>query len=212
MNRCGLLALYLTGFAAVAAQSPAPEQNEASRAIAPQLTPARTVRQKWHHFVDETITPLTLVGGAFNASVSQVLNNDPRYGVGSGAYAQRFGASVADIASQNFFGDFVMASALHEDPRYIRRGPQYGFWNRVGYAIGRAVIIRKDSGGETFNWSNVTGTALSVGLSEAYYPPPSRTGGAMALRFGTNVAGAGFANLLPEFLPDFEQWLKRKFH
>jgi hypothetical protein len=33
----------------------------------------------------------------------------------------------------------------------------------------------------------------------------------MAIRFGTSIAGAGFANLLPEFWPDFRQWMKRRF-
>jgi hypothetical protein len=166
---------------------------------------------KWKHFSGETFTPLTLVSGAFNAGVSHVSNSDPRYGQNAAAYAQRFGASVADIASQNFFGDFVFASAFHEDPRYFRKGPEHGLWSRVGYAISRSVIIHKDRGGNTFNWSNVVGTAASAGLSNAYYPSPSRTSGAMAIRFGTSIAGAGFANLLPEFWPDFRQWMKRRF-
>jgi hypothetical protein len=166
---------------------------------------------KWKHFAEETFSPFTVVAGAFNAGVSHVTNSDPRYGKDSEAYVQRFGASVADIASQNFFGDFVCAAAFHEDPRYVRKGPQHGLWTRVEYAVSRAVIIRKDSGGDTFNWSNVIGTAMSAGLSNAYYPSPSRTGGAMALHFGTSIAGAGLANLLPEFWPDFRQWLKRHF-
>jgi hypothetical protein len=171
-----------------------------------------TVKEKWRHFMDETATPALLGEGAFNAAFSQALNTDPKYGVGAVAFAQRYGASVADIVSQNFLGDFVLASAFHEDPRYFRRGPQYGLWNRVGYAISRAVVIRKDAGGNTFNFSNVLGTAMSVGVSETYYPAPSRTNSAMAVRFGTNVGSAGFANLLPEFWPDFKQWVKRKFH
>lgn len=171
--------------------------------------PAVTVADKWRLFVDETVSPVTLGAGAFNAATAQALNGDPRYGEGSGPFAERFGASTADVVSQNFFGDFLVASITHEDPRYVRRGRQYGFWSRTGYAISRAVIIRKDSGGDTFNWSNVIGTALSTGLSNAYYPPASRTSGAMLIRFSTSVAGAGFANLMPEFWPDFRQWMRR---
>ena len=33
------------------------------------------------------------------------------------------GASLGDIISQNFFADFLLASAFHEDTRYVRRGP-----------------------------------------------------------------------------------------
>ncbi len=167
------------------------------------------VAGKWKVFTDETFSPLTLVSGAFNATISQAGDSDPRYGQGGGPWAQRFGASVADIGTQDFFGDFVLASAFHEDPRYFRRGPKYSFWHRAGYAISRAIIIRKDSGGHSLNWSNVIGTAMSTGLSNAYYPPPSRTGGAMALNYSTSVAGAGLGNLALEFGPDFRGWLRR---
>ena len=87
---------------------------------------------------------------------------------------QRFGASVTDIASQNFFGDFVLASAFHEDPRYVRKGPTYGLWPRVGYAVSRSIIIRTHVGGTSFNWSNVLGTAMSAGSrSDAVVMLPS---------------------------------------
>jgi hypothetical protein len=53
------------------------------------------------------------------------------------------------------------------------------------------------------------GTALSVGLSNAYYPTRSRNLNATAINWGSSTAGAGFGNLAPEFLPDFKRWLKR---
>lgn len=169
----------------------------------PQEPPISTVRQHWALFLDETFSPLSLGGTIFNAGFSQATNSDPRYGSNRVAFAQRVGASAADIASQNFFGDFLVASALHEDPRYIRRGEGYGFWSRFGYAVSRAVVIRKDSGGSGFNWDNFLGSAMSAGFSNVYYPAPSRTGGAMLIHFGTSVADNGFVNLAPEFWPDF---------
>jgi hypothetical protein len=168
------------------------------------------VSRNWQHFASETFRPLTPMAGAFNAGVSQATGSDPKYGVGAGALAQRFGASTADLATQNFFGDFLMASAFHQNTIYVRRGPGYGrFWKRVEYAISRALITQSDRGGNTFNWANVTGTAMSAGFSNLYYPPPSRSGGATALHFGTSLAGSGFANLLPEFWPDFKATLQR---
>lgn len=180
-----------------------------SLAALPAQDPALTASGKWHHFIDETASPVTLAPVMFNAAVSQATNSDPRYGLGRPAFGQRIAASAADIASQNFFSDFLLASAFHEDTRYFRRGPEYRFWSRVGYAVSRSVVVRKDQGGDTFNWANVAGTAMSVGLSNAYYPSASRTSGAMALHFATSVAGAGFGNLAPEFWPDVRHWLKR---
>jgi hypothetical protein len=179
-------------------------QTEAGLPQLPVIAPL-SISGKWHNFVAETVSPLTLGGGVFNGGLSHLTNSDPRYGTNSVAFAQRFGASIADIATQNFFGDFLLASAFHEDPRYVRKGAPYSKLSRFAYAVSRAVVIRTDSGGRSFNWSNVLGTAMSAGLSNAYYPPPSRTGGAMMIHFATSVAGAGFANLAPEFWPDFKK-------
>jgi len=168
-----------------------------------------SISRKWDQFVQETFKGSTLLGGALSASWSQARNSNPRYGTGGGPLVQRFGAAEADLASQNFFSDFVVASALHEDPRYFRKGPRYGIWTRAGYAISRMVVIRTDSGRETFNWSNFLGTAMSAGLSNAYYPPRSRTGGVIATHFGVSFAAAGLSNLLPEFWPDIREHFRR---
>ncbi len=171
-----------------------------------------SVNDKWHNFVNETVNPLVLGAGFFNAGISHLTNSAPKYGTDSGAFAARFGASMADIASQNFFGDFLFASAFHENPRYVRRGPRYGFWSRLGYAISRAVVIRSDTGANTFNWSNVLGTGVSAGLSNAYYPPASRNARATLWHFGNGVLGAGLGNLAPEFWPDFRDKFFRRHH
>lgn len=172
--------------------------------------PLVTFGEHWKLFVDETFSPLSAAGALFNGGFSQLTNSDPKYGRSGGAFGQRIGASAADIASQNFFGDFLVASALREDPRYFRRGERYGFWYRFGYAISRAVVIRTASGTSSFNWDNVLGTAISAGLANAYYPPASRGGKATLMNFGTSLAGNGFINLAPEFWPDFRAKLFRR--
>jgi hypothetical protein len=182
----------------------------------PPVAPAPTLAapsldEKWDHFIGETFAPFTLGAGALNAAVSQVTRSAPLYGRHWKAYPKRFGASVGDIVSQNFFGDFLLASAFHEDTRYVREGPSHPLRRRVEYAISRAVVTHKDSGEPTFNWANVLGTAMSAGLSNAYYPPISRTPRETMINWSTSVAGSGMANLMPEFWPDFRQWIKRRF-
>jgi hypothetical protein len=209
--RPGVLAIGLLASIAALAQNSADRAAVAPDSTIPSSpTPAPTVLEKWHFFVSETASPLALGAGAFNAAISQATNSDPRYGVGAGPFAERFGASTADIVTQNFFGDFVMASAFHEDTRYRRQGPAYGsVWKRTRYAISRAFITRADTGGDTFNWSNLTGTAISAGVSNLYYPAASRNGGAIAIHFGTSLIGGGLANLYPEFWPGFRSMLVR---
>ena len=171
-----------------------------------------SVSEKWNHFQTETFAPFTLGAAVFNSAISQASDSAPRYGKGLNAYPDRFGAEAGDIITQNFFGDFLLASAFHEDTRYVRRGPAYKFWPRLTYAISRSLVTHTDAGSLTFNWSNVLGTAVSAGLSNAYYPPASRTAVTTLSNWGTSVAGAGFANLLPEFWPDFHNWIRRCFH
>jgi hypothetical protein len=185
---------------------------QTSEASATATLSPPSVSEKWDHFESETFAPLTLGAGAFNAAVSQASNSTPLYGRQLWpSYAERFGSAAGDIASQNFFGDFLLASAFHQDTRYLRRGPQYRLLPRIAYAISRSLITRTDAGAATFNASNVLGTAMSAALSNAYYPPASRTPSAAALNWGTSVAGSGMANLLPEFWPDFHAWVKRHF-
>jgi hypothetical protein len=74
------------------------------------------------------------------------------------------------------------------------------------------VITRTDAGNPTFNFSNVLGTAMSAGLSNAYYPPVSRTVSVSLTNLGTSVAGSGLANLMPELGPDVGNWIKKKLH
>ena len=174
-------------------------------------SPPPSVAEKWSLFDTETAAPFTLGAGAFNAAISQVTRSTPLYGrhPWPTAYPKRFGASIGDIVSQNFFGDFLLASAFHEDTRYNRRGSSHRLWPRIGYAISRAIVTRTDSGDPDFNWANILGTGMSAALSNAYYPPVNRTARASATNWGTNIAGSGLANLMPEFWPDFRRWMKR---
>jgi hypothetical protein len=176
--------------------------------------PEPSVSEKWDFFVSETVTPFTLVAASLDATASQLTRSAPLYGKHfwrKSAFPKRFGATVGDDISQNFFADFVLASALHEDTRYVREGPSRKLWPRIAYSISRAVITRTDSGVATFNFANVAGCALSAGLSNAYYPPASRTASVGAVNWGTNIAGSGLTNLMPEFGSDVHQWLKRHF-
>jgi hypothetical protein len=184
-----------------------PDSTQSTLTLAP---PSNS--EKWNFFVTETVTPFTLVAASLDATASQLTRSAPLYGKHfwkRGAFPKRFGATVLDDTTQNFFADFLLASVLHEDTRYVRKGPSRKMWPRIGYAISRAVIARTDGGDPTFNWANVGGCAMSAGLSNAYYPPVSRTLSDSLTNWGTNVAGAGLTNLAPEFGPDVARWFKR---
>jgi hypothetical protein len=170
-----------------------------------------TVKQKFILFEKETFDPGTAASAAAGAGISQIGDGNPKYGYGAGPYGQRFGAAWADIATQNFFSDAVMASVLHEDPRYFRRGPEFTLWYRVGYALSRVFVTRSDAGKEQFNYSGMIGMGMGIALSNAYYPASSVNGEEIASRFGTSTLASALTNLLPEFWPDVhEKFFHRK--
>ena len=164
-----------------------------------------TVSEKWRNFTVQTFSPLSAAGTVLGGALAHVTNADPKYGSDSIAFAQRVGASGAMIASQSFFGSFLLASVLHQDPRYFRQGPAYGGWARVRYAISRAWLTRNDAGGTSINWSNIGGTAMATSLALAYYPAASRNGGAFATQFVGNTLGVGIGDVAIEFMPDLRQ-------
>jgi hypothetical protein len=174
--------------------------------------PPPSVSEKWNFFVSETLSPLTVTAASIDSVVSQLTRSAPLYGRHfwhHHAFPKRFLATVGDYSSENFFSDFLLASAFHEDTRYHRMGPVHGVWRRMGYAISRAVVTRTDSGAGTFNWANVLGCGMSAALSNAYYPPVSRTPSVALVNWGTNIAGAGLTNIAPEFGSDVAHWFKR---
>jgi hypothetical protein len=167
------------------------------------------VRDKWWLFVKETVDPYSFATAAAGAGLSQIDNDNPKYGVGGESYLQRFGAAQADLTTQNFFSDAVLASLFREDPRYFRRGPGFSVINRIGYAMSRIVITRRDSGRDGFNFSGIMGMGMGIALSDAYYPPKSVGGGELESRLITSLTASALGNLLPEFWPDVREKLNR---
>ena len=168
------------------------------------------VRDKWRLFVKESTDPFNFASAAAGAALSQIDNDNPKYGYGVKPYLQRFGAATADLTTQSFFSDAVLASLLREDPRYFRMGKGRSTFRRIGYALSRAIITRYDSGRAGFNFSGVIGMGMGIALSDAYYPPQSVGGGELRSRILTSMLGSAFGNLLPEFWPDIREKFRRK--
>ena len=172
---------------------------ESSGHIAPLTT-----KQKWDLAWKESIDPFNIASAAMTAGFAQMGNQTPSYGDGATAYAKRFGAAQADFDTQNVLSAGVFANLLHQDPRYFRRGNEYGYASRVLYSVSRLVVARQDSGKAAFNASNILGILVGIAASNAYYPAASRTGTVMTGRLGTTMMGGAIGNLMSEFWPDIQ--------
>jgi hypothetical protein len=69
-------------------------------------------------------------------------------------------------------------------------------------------VTKTDSGGLSFNWSEVGGNALEAGLSNAYYPPSERGGRQTARNWGVQMESAALNNIAKEFWPDIRHGIR----
>ena len=179
--------------------------------IAPgQIGPHQTAKDKLLGSVRDAISPFSLAGEVISAGYSQGINSSPNYGKDLGAFGQRVGASVARGTSQNLFSEGVMASLLHEDPRFYQLGSKQNFFKRVLYAGSRPLIGRTDSGRTTPNFATLSGYLGAAALAQAYYPPPNQGVTEVMQTWGTGIGGAALGDEVTEFLPDVLQFLHLK--
>jgi hypothetical protein len=158
--------------------------------------------QKFQLFVDNSISLNALALATAGSAISQADNSPTGFGQGWDAYAKRFGTSMGRQASSEFFGTFMLASALHQDPRfYPEVNPSFG--HAVKYSAQRIFVTRNDDGRDVANWSGLVGPAMAEGLANVYWPDRNRTVGDTFMRYGLDIATRAGGNLLREYWPVF---------
>ena len=143
------------------------------------------------------------------AAQAMVLNSNPELGSGIVGYGRYYWRTFTDGVSGTFFTEAIVPAITHEDPRYYTLG-QGGFLRRTGYAISRAFVTKTDSGGTSFNFSEVVGNGLEAGLSNAYYPPQERGLSQTTVNWGTQMESAVLNHIFQEFWPDIRRKLLRQ--
>ncbi len=155
---------------------------------------------KFKLFVDNSASLSTLVGSALVAGVGQAEDYPEGYGQGSEGYGKRFGATMARNASSNFFGTFLLASMLHQDPRFFpQKDPTFG--GSVKYSLTRVVITRNDDGNDAANWSGLLGPLMAEALANAYWPEEDRNVGQTFRRYGVDLATTAGLNMFRNYWP-----------
>jgi hypothetical protein len=156
--------------------------------------------QKFELFVDNSVSAHTETWALLGSAVGQAANSPTGFGQESGGYGKRFGSSMVRQASSNFFGTFLLASALRQDPRFY---PEIkpGFFHAVKYSFWRVFVTRNDEGRDVANWSGLAGPLLAEGLANAYWPERNRTVGDTFMRYGLDLATRTGGNMLREYWP-----------
>jgi hypothetical protein len=171
----------------------------------PPLTPRGKFVLAWHDSFDYSSFAWT----AITAGQSFALNSDPELHQGIAGYGRYYWRAFVDGVSGTYFTEAIIPVISHEDPRYYTLG-HGGFFHRMGYALSRVVLTKTDSGGTSFNWSEVGGNLLEASLSNAYYPPQERGVHQTLNNWGVQIESAALNNIAKEFWPDFRSKVLRQ--
>jgi len=97
-------------------------------------------------------------------------------------------------------GGAILPSLLKQDPRYFYKGTG-STRSRFFYAIATTVICKGDNGHWQPNYSGLSASLASGGISNLYYPSADRNG--VSLTFensGIGLASGAVENLFQEFV------------
>ena len=169
-----------------------------------------SAREKFKIAQEDSFDPGTFLLAAAFAGEGQISNSNPSFGHGVKGYGHYYVTAYADFAVGDYMTEAIYPALLHQDPRYFRRGTG-SVPSRLLYAATQIFWTHTDSGGHTFNFSEVLGNATAAAIGNAYYPD-SRTAADSATRWGTQIGVDMIGNVMKEFWPDVYGKLKRKHH
>lgn len=170
------------------------------------LTPG----QKFRLMFSTEKDPATFGFSMLVALIGQAEGSHPAYGGGIGGYGKRFGQNYADTFDGAFWGNAVLPSLLHQDPRYFRLGSGPPM-HRILYALSTNVRSKHDGTGKWEpNYSNLIGNLISGGISNVYLPADERGVGSTFEGAFLVTAEGGVGSMLEEFWPDFIHYLQRR--
>jgi hypothetical protein len=165
--------------------------------------------QKFQLFFKSSTDPWPFLLAGVVSGIGQADNSYPEWGQGVQGYAKRFGAAYSDAFIGNFFGNAVLPSLWHEDPRYFQKGTGSNT-SRFLWAASSTVWCRRDKGGWGPNYANVAGNLIGAAIARTYYPASERTV-SDTISDGLTVSAEGVVGAeLIEFWPDLVRHYKRK--
>lgn len=178
--------------------------------IFPDLATTSGPLSTWGKFklaANNSVSVPTVGSALIGAGFGQAIDSPAGYHQGMEGYGKRFGANMARSASDQFFGTFILASALHEDPRfYVKK--DLNFKQSVEYAAIRVLYTRSDSGERVVNYSGLLGPLAGETLANTYYPEGNRGVGSTLIRYASDLGWRFGGHLLRQYWPTINKRLQ----
>jgi len=159
-----------------------------------------TAKMKFHLAYKGLTHPIFFASEALWAGVEQAAHT-PDYRQGAEGYGLRFGANLATGSSEALFGNAILPSLLHQDPRYFYRGSGTK-GSRAWHAVLAPFVCQGDNGKSQPNYSQWGGSLISAALTNTYFPSSNRGAGLVFRNFGTSMGLHVVLGLAQEFLLD----------
>jgi len=163
--------------------------------------PKQSVKDKFETAALDSFDYSSVVFAGIQAGASQATDAYPEFHQGAAGFGRYYWHTFGDQADENLWVEGILPSVLHQDSRYYTLG-YGGFLRRSIYSVTRIVITRTDSGGETFNASEVFGAGIAASVSSAYYPSNYRNWTKIGQRWLTSVLIDAGTFGAKEFWPD----------
>ena len=165
--------------------------------------------QKFKLFFRSSTDPWPFLLAGVVSGIGQTNNSYPEWGQGAQGYAKRYGAAYSDAFIGNFFGNALLPSILHEDPRYFQKGTGRPI-GRFLWAASSTFWCKRDNGHWGPNYANVGGNLIGAAIARAYYPASERDV-ASTFSDGITVSVEGIVGAeVIEFWPDMVRAHNRK--
>jgi hypothetical protein len=171
--------------------------------------PPLTAHEKFVLAMHDSVDYSSFVWAGILAGQGMALRSYPELGHGAAGYARYYWRSFADQASGAFFTEAIVPAITREDPHYYTLGDG-SFFRRTTYALSQVVLTKTDSGGTSFNFSEILGNGMEAGLSNLYYPPQERGLRKTGENWATGLESAALNNIIKEFWPDIRHNILRQ--
>jgi hypothetical protein len=162
---------------------------------------AITAGQRFEWFAKSTVGPASLLGGTFSAGFGTLVNRPPEYGTHWDGFGQRYGMRMTGIATGNAM-EATMGALWGEDPRYPRKGHEYGLGKRVGHVVKWTFMAYRSDGSVAPAYARFGGIVGNNFLSNSWRAPSEADNEHAYIRIGEGFLGKMAGNAWDEFWPD----------
>jgi hypothetical protein len=166
----------------------------------PKVKPMTPKEKAWlaARNVVDPFNAFTILG---TSAIAVGSDADSAYGPGMRGFGRSVGVSYTEDITAEFFGTFLIASIMHQDPHYHRM-PHAPIQRRIAHAIYQVVWTQGDNGKGMVNYSSVAGGVIEDEIGNLYVPGRGTNVPASAERYGIGMATAPIDNFVTEFVPD----------